>query len=131
MRYAISAIGNEISQHFGRCTHFVIVDIEDGNEVSRETMLRPDIPHSEVPPILAQKGVTRIVTGGMGTRAQNIFQANGVETILGAAGDVDAVIEALRSGEIESKGGACDHGDHQGDHHHHGGNCDNSIGSNS
>ncbi len=118
MKYAVSAIDNEVSQHFGRCTHFVIVDIENGQELSRETMMHPDIPHPEVQPILAQKGVKKIVTGGMGTRAQNIFQANGVDAILGAAGNVEAVIETLKNGEIESKGGACDHGDHN-----HSGSC--------
>ncbi len=120
MKYAVSAIANEVSQHFGRCTHFVIVDIEDGVERGRETMMRPDIPHPEVPPLLAEKGVTCIVAGGMGIKAQNIFQQHGVGSILGAAGDVEGVIEAIKAGEIETKASPCNHGD---DHHHHGGGC--------
>ena len=115
MKFALSTNGSEISQHFGRCSHFVIVDIQDGAEVSREKIERPEIEHPEVPPMLAKMDVKYIVTGGMGARAKKIFVENGVKTILGANGDFEAIIKVLIAGKLDSTEVPCDHGDHHGD----------------
>ncbi|MFP4459912.1 MAG: NifB/NifX family molybdenum-iron cluster-binding protein [Candidatus Zixiibacteriota bacterium] len=111
MKTAISVLDNEVSQHFGRCSDFVIVDIEDGEIKSKTTIPRPEMPHPEVPEYLAKKGVEALVAGGMGRRAQMLFEQNGIKPIMGAKGDVETIINKIQNNELESIGEACSGGE--------------------
>ncbi|NLO99394.1 MAG: dinitrogenase iron-molybdenum cofactor, partial [Clostridiaceae bacterium] len=69
MRIAISTDGRYVSPHFGRCPSFTLVDIENGKMVKRVEVENPGHEPGYIPQFLHQKGVKRIVCGGMGARA--------------------------------------------------------------
>lgn len=127
MRVAISTDGDFVSAHFGRCPSFTIVDIEDGKITKRKVIENPGHQPGFIPQFLHQKGVECIVAGGMGMRAQGFFAEAGIQTILGASGNINDVIEKLRKGNLESGESLCKPGSGKGygldksqcDHPHH------------
>jgi predicted Fe-Mo cluster-binding NifX family protein len=131
MRIAISTEGNAVFPHFGRCPVFTIIDVVNGIVVGKGVIPNPGHQPGFIPRFLNEKGVQLVVTGGMGARAQDIFQELGMETVLGVSGNVDDVIERVLAGTLTGGASLCDHGsgkgsdvektvcDHpHGDHHH-------------
>jgi predicted Fe-Mo cluster-binding NifX family protein len=108
MRIAISAdnrngLDSVVSPHFGRCLHYILVDVE-GHEV--ETVNVVDNPyygqHSPgmVPNFIHSQGVDVMLTGGMGRRAIAFFEQLGVEAVSGASGTVRRALELYLGGQL-------------------------------
>jgi len=108
-KVAISTDGNSVAAHFGRCQAYTIVEIADGAVRSREVVANPGHEPGFLPGYLAQRGVTCIVAGGMGPRAQMLFDQNGIETIVGVSGSVEETLQALLRGELEGGESLCEH----------------------
>jgi predicted Fe-Mo cluster-binding NifX family protein len=127
MRVAISTDGDFVSAHFGRCPSYTIVEIRDKKIASKEVIENPGHQPGYIPQFLHQRGVECIVAGGMGMRAQGFFAEAGIQTILGASGKVNDVIEELKRGTLESGASLCKPGAGKGygldksqcDHPHH------------
>jgi predicted Fe-Mo cluster-binding NifX family protein len=114
MKVAISTDGDYVSAHFGRCPTFTLVDI-DGSIVSgRERVDNPGHQPAFLPGFLAQRGVTCIVAGGMGRRAEALFAENGIQTLVGVSGRVDEVVQRLISGTLEGGESLCRPGSGRG-----------------
>lgn len=109
MKAAISADASEVSPHFGRCAHYEIVEIDDGRIVGRETLANPGHAPGALPRLLKEHGVSVVVAGGMGPRAQQIFEQFGIQTITGVSGSIDRVAEALAAGTLKGGEDLCDH----------------------
>lgn len=107
MRIAISTDGRYVSPHFGRCPSFTLVDIENGKMVKKVEVENPGHEPGYIPQFLHQKGVKRIVCGGMGARAQGFFEEMGIETIVGIDGSIDGVVEKLKKGVLEGGESLC------------------------
>ena len=114
MRVAISTDGDFVSAHFGRCPYFTILDFEDGNVTKKEVIENPGHQPGFIPRFLHQKGVTCIVSGGMGMRAQGFFAEEGIQTILGASGKIHDVIEKLKQGTLKGGESLCKPGSGKG-----------------
>jgi len=108
-KVAISTDGDEVAAHFGRCQAYTIVEIADGAIQSRELIPNPGHEPGFLPGYLAQRGVTCIVAGGMGPRAQGLFDQQGIETIVGVSGSVEDAIQAYLRGELEAGESLCEH----------------------
>jgi predicted Fe-Mo cluster-binding NifX family protein len=112
MRIAISAddqngLDSVVSPHFGRCPHYILVDIEftvDGHEVQAVHAI--DNPyygqHSPgvVPGFIHSQGVDVMLTGGMGGRAIAFFEQLGIEAVSGASGTVRRALELYLGGQL-------------------------------
>jgi predicted Fe-Mo cluster-binding NifX family protein len=114
MRIAISTDGDFVSAHFGRCPSFTIVDIRDRKIARKEVVRNPGHQPGFIPQFLHQRGVECIVAGGMGMRAQGFFAEAGIQTILGASGRINDVIEKLKRGTLESGESLCKPGSGKG-----------------
>ncbi len=114
MKIAISTEGDSVSMHFGRCPSFTIVDIESGKLISKSSLNNPGHEMGAIPKFLNEHGVNCIVAGGMGGRAQTFFQEFNIETVIGANGKIDDVIEKLKKGSLEGGESACKPGDGKG-----------------
>jgi predicted Fe-Mo cluster-binding NifX family protein len=114
MRVAISTDGDFVSAHFGRCPSFTVVDIKDGKVGERKVIENPGHQPGFIPQFLHQRGVECIVAGGMGMRAQGFFAEAGIQTILGASGRIDVVIEKLQKGTLKSGESLCKPGSGKG-----------------
>jgi predicted Fe-Mo cluster-binding NifX family protein len=108
MRIAISAddrngIDSVVSPHFGRCPHYILVDVE-GQEVKAVNAV--DNPHygqhapGAVPNFIHSQGVDVMLAGGMGGRAIAFFEQLGVEAVTGASGTVRRALELYLGGQL-------------------------------
>jgi predicted Fe-Mo cluster-binding NifX family protein len=109
MRIAVSAdnkqgLDSVVSPHFGRCPHFVLVDL-DGQAVGQ--VQEVDNPFfgnhqpGQVPGFIARLGATVMLTGGMGGRAILFFEQYGIEGVTGAYGTVRQSVERYLGGELK------------------------------
>ena len=110
MRVAISTDGDFVSPHFGRCPHFTIVDIENGNVVKKELVANPGHSPGFIPQFLHEKGVQVIIAGGMGMRATGFFDELRIKAIVGITGKIDDAIEQLIKGTFKGGESLCKSG---------------------
>ena len=108
MRIAVSAdnsngLDSVVSPHFGRCPHFVLVDLE-GHDVSQVRAV--DNPYygnhqpGQVPAFIHSLEANVMLSGGMGGRAIAFFQQFGIEGVTGAYGTVRQSVERYLGGEL-------------------------------
>ena len=115
MKIAISTDSGNVSAHFGRCPEFTIFEVEEGSkEVKKETIKNPGHEPGFLPEFLGKMGVSCIIAGGMGQNAKMLFEENKIDTVLGAQGPVDDVIDKMLSGELENGNNVCSPGDGKG-----------------
>lgn len=107
MRVAISTDGEFVSEHFGRCPSFTVVDIEEGIVRSTMALENPGHQPGVIPQFLHRKGVNCIVAGGMGMRARGFFDEVGMQAILGITGRIDDVIRKLQNGILQGGESLC------------------------
>ncbi len=107
MRVAISTEGQLVSEHFGRCPSFTVIDIQDGIVSNREVLENPGHQPGVIPQFLRQRGVDCIVAGGMGMRAREFFDEVGMTVILGVGGKIEDVIHSLRNGTLRNGESLC------------------------
>ncbi len=134
MKIVISTDENNfVSHHFGRCPFFTVFEIEKEEILNKEIIDNPGHRPAFLPQFLSEIGVSCIVAGGMGYRAQELFAQKNIEIIVGVTGKIDEVISKFVSGELKSgesfcipgsgKGygiekSICDHDEHPHEHHH-------------
>jgi len=108
-RVAIATEGDIVSQHFGHCSQYTIVDIENGQAKNKTTIMNPGHEPGFLPRYLSEKGINYIIAGGMGAQAQALFNERGVKPILGVTGTIDEVIEAFINDKLQAGESLCDH----------------------
>ncbi|MBC8357703.1 MAG: hypothetical protein ISS41_06800 [Candidatus Aminicenantes bacterium] len=109
MKVAISTDQGYVSAHFGRCLSYTIIEIKEGQILSREEIPNPGHQPGFLPQYLSEKGVSCIIAGGMGPRAQDLFAQKTIETVIGVQGTVDEVIEKFVNQELEVGDDLCGH----------------------
>ena len=114
MRIAISTDGDFVSAHFGRCPHFTIVDIENGELTNKEVVPNPGHQPGFIPQFLHEKGVGCIIAGGMGMRATGFFDEFGIKAIVGVSGKIDDVIEQIKNNTLQGGESLCKPGSGKG-----------------
>jgi len=109
MRVAVATEGNLVSQHFGHCKSYTIADVEEGKVITKTLIDSPGHQPGLLPVFLAEKGVSCVIAGGMGQRAQGLFAEKGIIVITGASGSVDQVLEDFVNDRLETGANVCDH----------------------
>ena len=107
MRVAISTDGEYVSAHFGRCPEFTIVDVENGQAAGREIIKNPGHEPGFIPEFLRKKGVNCIIAGGMGHRAEELFNRSGIQRVIGVTGKINDVISSIIEGTLEGGESLC------------------------
>ena len=120
MKIALATDGAMISPHFGHCSEFTVVTVEDGKAVRTERVDNPEHQPGFLPEYLSKLGVSCIIAGGMGPRAQQLFATKGIQTVVGASGSVTKVVDDYLAGSLEVGESACDHPDSAEAHQGHG-----------
>ena len=112
MRYAVPVSGGELCSHFGHCEKFAIIDVD----LEAKTILRKELVDSPghqpgfLPVWLAEQGVSAVIAGGMGMRAQEIFTQNRIQVVVGAMGsDPEQVVLDYMQGKLATGENICDH----------------------
>lgn len=110
MKIAMPVQGGKLSQHFGHSEQFSLFEIEDQSIRGREDVTPPPHEPGLLPRWLKEHGVTLVIAGGMGHRAQTIFEQAGIQVICGASSETpDSVVDSYLKGELETGDNACDH----------------------
>jgi len=120
MKIALATDGAVISPHFGHCSEFTVVTVENGRTLGTERVANPEHQPGFLPEYLSGLGVSCIIAGGMGPRAQELFAAKGIQTVVGASGSVTKVLGDYLAGSLEVGESSCDHPDSAEAHQGHG-----------
>jgi predicted Fe-Mo cluster-binding NifX family protein len=110
MKFAIPTQFGKLCSHFGHCEKFAIVETKD-KEILNESYLEPPIHQpGAYPKFLAEHGVNVIIAGGMGNRAQSLFQQNNIEVCVGVEPAAPAQLaKAYLEGTLATGSNLCDH----------------------
>jgi len=112
MKYAVPVSGGMVSPHFGHCEHFAIFDVEEQGKAitKKENISSPEHQPGLLPGWLAEKGVSVVIAGGMGPRAQELFQQNNIMVVIGALeSDPEKAVLNYISGGLATGENVCDH----------------------
>jgi Mrp family chromosome partitioning ATPase/predicted Fe-Mo cluster-binding NifX family protein len=107
---AVPVSEGKLCSHFGHCDQFALIETE-GGKIIRKTMHTPP-PHEPgvIPRWLGGLGVQVIIAGGMGSRAQALFDEKGIRVITGAsAGEPEALVNQFLSSTLVTGANVCDH----------------------
>jgi len=111
---AIATDGAYVSLHFGRCQAYTMVDIENGHIKKKEQLKNPGHAPGAIPEFLNQNGAKKIVCGGIGARATELFRQYGIDILAGVDDTVENVIDRLIKGTLAGKDSLCKPGDGRG-----------------
>jgi predicted Fe-Mo cluster-binding NifX family protein len=114
MKIVISTDGEYVSEHFGRCPNFTIVNIQNNKIVTKEIIANPGHHPSFLPQYFNEKGANCIISGGMGQRAQILFNEKNIQTIMGVSGKIDDILEKFCNETLQSGNSLCKPGDGRG-----------------
>ena len=108
--FAVPTTNGELTQHFGHCEKFAIVET-DNNKILQEEYVVPPLHQPGVyPKYLADRGVNVIIAGGMGQKAQELFAMNNIEVYLGITADSpQKLVQYYLDEQLESGDNLCDH----------------------
>lgn len=108
--FAIPTIRGKLCAHFGHCETFAIVETEN-HKINNTEFITPPIHEPGVyPKFLADKGVSTIISGGMGGKAQDLFAQNNIEVFMGVnAENPEILVEQYLQNKLVSGENFCDH----------------------
>lgn len=112
MRIAIPLAAGRLSTHFGHCEQFAIVDVDpESKAIAGQKLLAPPAHEPGVlPKWLSGMCVNLVIAGGMGHRAQQLFNQNGIEVLCGApAAEPNELVVQYLDGRLVLGDNTCDH----------------------
>jgi len=112
VKIAVACKNGKISEHFGGCYDFALVEVDIDHCSIEESKMETAPEHEPglLPRWLTDRDVEVVIAGGMGRRAQELLKQQGIEIILGAAElDWKDAIEAYLHGELAVGENRCRH----------------------
>jgi len=112
MKIAIPLADGKLTMHFGHCSSFALVDVDDAQKeiLRREDIAAPPHEPGKLPPWLASRGVNMIIAGGMGQRAQQLFAQQGIRVVVGAPVETpEKLINDFFADQLQTGANICDH----------------------
>ena len=112
MKIAIPIANGVLSAHFGHCQEFALVDVDPDTKqiLSNQTLSPPLHEPGALPRWLHENGVTAIIAGGMGQRAQHFFNQYGIQVVIGALADTpETLVESYLNDSLMQGPNLCDH----------------------
>lgn len=114
MRIALPVAGDSLCMHFGHCERFEIFDVDLCTKkiLKKESMTAPPHEPGLLPILLKEKGANVVIAGGMGIRAQGIFNQNGIDVLVGVdagSGSPEEIVKSFLGGSLKTGSNVCDH----------------------
>jgi predicted Fe-Mo cluster-binding NifX family protein len=109
---AIPVTGGRLCTHFGHCEQFALFEADTVNRQILGSRRADPPPHQPglLPRWLHDEGANVVIAGGMGRRAQDIFNEQGIRVVVGASGDhPESVVQAYLDGNLNLAENPCDH----------------------
>lgn len=112
VRIAVPVVAGRLSPHFGHCEEFFFYDVDIDGKVIRacERLTPPAHEPGALPRWLSQNGTDIIIAGGMGSRAQEHFEENGIRVVIGAPSEEpERIVKSYLAGTLDCGDNICDH----------------------
>ncbi len=110
MKIAVPVANGTLCMHFGHCENFALVTVNDEKIVDTQIQVPPPHEPGLLPRWLKEQNADVIIAGGMGMRAQQIFQQYGIKVITGApSAQPHEVVDAWLKGTLVCGDNTCDH----------------------
>ncbi|HAJ26769.1 MAG TPA: ATPase [Syntrophus sp. (in: bacteria)] len=112
LRIAVPTVDGYLCPHFGHCSAFVLMDVDKENKTILKKESHEAPPHEPglLPQWLAEKGADLIIAGGMGARAQDLFNQKGIGVLIGAPSETpEKIVNDYMSGALLCGQNLCDH----------------------
>lgn len=112
MLIALPTSDGQLCMHFGHSKKFSIFEIEPATKriIAKTVVIPPPHEPGLLPKWLHNEGVSVVIAGGMGQRAQELFQQAGVQVVVGAKpADPEDVVTAYLNGDLQTGDNVCDH----------------------
>lgn len=112
IRVAVPMADGNLCPHFGHCDVFALIDVEPGSKtvLARSEVVPPPHEPGLLPRWLADQGVSIIIAGGMGGRAQALFAERDITVLVGAPVQTpEFLVTAWLAGKLASGLNTCDH----------------------
>ena len=112
MKIAISSTGKDldcqIDPRFGRCQYFIFLDPEtmEFEAAENQGLAAMGGAGVQAAQLVAQKGVTALITGNLGPNAASALSASGIKVYLVPGGTVKEVAETYKSGTLKEVSGS-------------------------
>ena len=102
IRVALPTFQNRVSPVIDSCAHMLVVDIHQSGEIGRENVFLGDMSLAERCSIFNKLNVHIVICGGISETFANMLTSMDIRLINGIAGDIDAVLSAYRSDQLNS-----------------------------
>ncbi len=110
MKVAIPLAEGKLTAHFGHCQEFAIVEVEENEIKNKEILVPPAHEPGVLPKWLHEMGANVIITGGMGGRALELFEQNGIKVVTGAPSlEPEVLVKSYLENSLEAGENVCDH----------------------
>jgi len=110
IKIAFPIIDNKLSSQFGNCTDFQIYSIVNSIVVKEELIPLPLHQPDSIPNWLVKKGVSDVITTGIGLKAIKILTRHKINVFAGVkAKDTKILVQEYLDGVLETSGILCDH----------------------
>ncbi|MDL1988999.1 MAG: NifB/NifX family molybdenum-iron cluster-binding protein, partial [Deltaproteobacteria bacterium] len=96
--------------HFGHCKEFALIDVEENIIKKKETLVPPPHEPGVLPKWLHEQGVNVIIAGGMGNKAQVLFNEQNIKVVTGAQPlEPEELINSYLNNALVTGNNLCDH----------------------
>ena len=112
MRIAIPTAEGRLAMHFGHCQAFLLFDVDTEKKtiLKSEQLAPPAHEPGVLPRWLAEQGANLIIAGGMGMRAQQLFEQQNIAVTVGASAErPEDIVQAYLEGTLQTGDNVCDH----------------------
>jgi len=112
---------NRIDDHFGHCEMYSVYTVNEQNGIESVDTL-PSVQgcgcKSNIASVLAAKGVTIMLAGGIGNGAINVLNSQGIDVVRGCSGNATDAVKLYLAGMLTDSGESCHtHEQHHGQGH--------------
>ncbi len=111
MRFAIPTTDGKLAMHFGHCKEFTVIDTSAGIITGHQMLVPPPHEPGVLPKWIGEEvAANMIIAGGMGKRAQDLFDSYGVKVLVGAqAKDPRELVTDYFTDTLVTGANVCDH----------------------
>lgn len=110
MKIAIPTAQGKLAIHFGHCETFTLIDVDHDSIAKTEEVHAPAHEPGLLPRWLGEKGVSLIIAGGMGQRAQKLFGEQNIDVVIGApTEEATTLVKHYLAGNLTTGINLCDH----------------------
>ena len=119
MRIALPVTNGKLCAHFGHCESFALIDVDEQGKTIKQTtnISSPGHQPGFLPRWLREHGVDLVITGGMGFKAKDMLNSQGIKVVMGAPEDLpESLVQSYLEGSLAVSENICDHGENSCDH---------------